>query len=155
MIENLLQTLTNDRTSPFKWHHPATFELLLAGGIRIKAPARCDYFQDPAGVHVMNSAPYLFLETEGNFVAKVHVAHAFSTVWDAAALMVMHDDRQWGQLPLARRLAADRPCRESFRYALRTGRHSLEHGPLFQTGCSCQNQGGSCRTMPRRRRCRS
>ena len=33
MIENLLQTLTNDRTSPFKWHHPATFELLLAGGI--------------------------------------------------------------------------------------------------------------------------
>jgi uncharacterized protein len=98
MNKNLLESCTPEQTGQLRWHQPAAIEPLPAGGIRIKAPARCDYFRDPAGKPAINSAPFLFLEAEGDFVAKTHVSHSFLTKWDAAALMALSDDGHWCKL---------------------------------------------------------
>lgn len=98
MSKNRLNGLSGDAPGDFQWLNPSTFVSLPDGGIRIKAPAKCDFFKDPAGQHVMASAPYLFLEVEGDFTAKVHVSHAFQSVWDAAAIMTWSDPDNWAKL---------------------------------------------------------
>ena len=97
-MKNRLNELSGNTPGDFQWLNPSTFVSLPDGGIRIKAPAKCDFFKDPAGQHVMASAPYLFLEVEGDFTAKVHVSHAFQSVWDAAAIMTWSDPDNWAKL---------------------------------------------------------
>ena len=97
-MKNRLNELSGNTPVDFQWLNPSTFVSLPDGGIRIKAPAKCDFFKDPAGQHVMASAPYLFLEVEGDFTAKVHVSHAFQSVWDAAAIMTWSDPDNWAKL---------------------------------------------------------
>ena len=95
-----MDELAGGQFEDFRWQNSSTCEALPQGraGIRIKAPAKCDFFNDPAGVHVMASAPYLFLEIEGDFIAKAHVSHAFKSVWDAAAVMAWADPDHWAKL---------------------------------------------------------
>jgi hypothetical protein len=97
---NFLEGLSEGKLGDFQWQNPSTIEALPQGGvgIRIKAPAKCDFFKDPAGMHMMASAPYLYLEVEGDFIAKAHVSHAFKTVWDSAAVMVWTDPDHWAKL---------------------------------------------------------
>ena len=98
MSKNYLEGLSGDKLGDFQWLNPAAFVSLPQGGVRIKAPAKCDFFKDPAGQHMMSSAPYLFLEVEGDFTAKAHVSHAFQSVWDAAAIMTWSDPDNWAKL---------------------------------------------------------
>jgi len=100
MSKDYLDQLSGGQLGDFKWQNASTFQVLspAKAGIRIKAPAKCDYFRDPAGVHVMASAPYLFLEVEGDFTAKVLVSHGFKSVWDAAAVMMWADSDHWAKL---------------------------------------------------------
>ncbi len=98
MSKNRLNGLSGNTPGEFLWLNPSTFVSLPDGGIRIKAPAKCDFFKDPAGQHVMASAPYLFLEVEGDFTAKTQVSHAFRSVWDAAAIMTWSDPDNWAKL---------------------------------------------------------
>lgn len=97
-MNNRLETLYQEQLGAFQWQNPSSYAVLPQGGIRIAAPAKCDYFKDPAGVHVMASAPYLYLEASGDFTAKVHVSHPFTSVWDAAALMVWENEDHWAKL---------------------------------------------------------
>lgn len=98
MKKNRLSELSGNMPGDFQWLNPSTFVSLQDGGIRIKAPAKCDFFKDPAGQHVMASAPYLFLEVEGDFTATAHVSHAFRSIWDAAAIMTWSDPDNWAKL---------------------------------------------------------
>jgi len=100
MSMNCLEGLSGKQLGDFQWQNPSTLEAMPQSGtgIRIKAPAKCDFFKDPAGQHVMASAPYLFLEVEGDFTAKAHVSHAFKSVWDAAAVMAWADPDHWAKL---------------------------------------------------------
>jgi len=99
---NLLKTIAPDRfSSPgLAWDHPPPgWEPLPGGeGIRVIVPPRVDYFRAPAGTHAADNAPYLRLEVAGDFVAQAHVRPAFSTQYDAGALMVRHDHRCWAKL---------------------------------------------------------
>ncbi len=98
MKNNMLTGLSDSTLGPFKWVNPTTITCLADSGIRIDVPNKCDYFQDPARVHVMDTAPYLYTEVEGDFVAQIHISHAFKNVWDAGALMVCADDTHWAKL---------------------------------------------------------
>ena len=98
MSTNLLLNQTNGLPTGFQWQNRGELTLLSQGGIRISTPATCDFFRDPAGEHVMDSAPYLYLNAEGDFTAKAHVSHNFTSVWDAAAVMVWADTDHWAKL---------------------------------------------------------
>jgi hypothetical protein len=101
MPENLLAKVTEQNLAPFQWTHPSRYVCLPSsegGGIRITAPAKCDYFRDPAGVMNNDSAPYLHLDASGDFVLRAHVRHPFRFTYDAAALMVRSDAEHWAKL---------------------------------------------------------
>ena len=98
---NLLEQPTSDSLS---LHHltwspaPLNWEPLPGGGMRVLVPEKVDYFQDPTGVMSKDDAPYLSMPVSGDFVARAHVRPNWVTVWDAAALMVRHDEHTWAKL---------------------------------------------------------
>jgi regulation of enolase protein 1 (concanavalin A-like superfamily) len=77
---------------------PPKWEPLSGGGIRVFAPAKTDYFQNPNGEAGTDSAPFLWLPIEGDFVAQAHVRPTFASTYDAGALMVRHDETHWAKL---------------------------------------------------------
>jgi regulation of enolase protein 1 (concanavalin A-like superfamily) len=84
---------------PLQWfNEPAKWEPLPGGGIRVYAPARTDYFQNPNGQGGVDSAPLLWTTVEGDFVAQAHVRPTFASTYDAGALMVRHDETHWAKL---------------------------------------------------------
>ena len=97
---NLLSLITPNSLPDFlHWQHaPSDWEILPGGKIRVVAPGRVDYFQDPAGVLFNDSAPFLFKEIKGDFIARTRVEPAFDTTYDAGALMVRQDEKNWCKL---------------------------------------------------------
>lgn len=99
---NLIESLSPEtlQTRGLSWTHtPQVWESLRGGALHVHVPARVDYFQDPAGVHVKDDAPYLWLEASGGFVARAHVRPpATRSGGDAAALMVRQDAGHWAKL---------------------------------------------------------
>jgi regulation of enolase protein 1 (concanavalin A-like superfamily) len=94
LLKNISQALT-----PLTWSNaPERWEPLPGGGLRIHAPAQTDFFQNPNGDPGRDSAPYLWLPVEGDFVAQARVQPAFASTYDAGALMVRHDERHWAKL---------------------------------------------------------
>lgn len=77
---------------------PKKWESLPGGGIRVCVPPRVDYFRDPNGQQVFDSAPFLWLPVEGDFVARAHVRPTFTSTYDAGALMVRHDEAHWAKI---------------------------------------------------------
>lgn len=98
---NLLEDLTPDQLAAhgLAWDHPPLgWKRLPEGGIRVAVPPKVDYFQAPTGTHAADNAPYLWLNATGDFVAQAHVRPAFTTQWDAGAVMVRHDALHWAKL---------------------------------------------------------
>jgi regulation of enolase protein 1 (concanavalin A-like superfamily) len=84
---------------PLQWFNaPTKWEPLPEGGIRVYAPAKTDYFQNPNGQDGADSAPLLWTPVEGDFVARAHIRPTFASTYDAGALMVRHDERHWAKL---------------------------------------------------------
>ena len=79
-------------------HPPLRWEPLPGSGMRVYVPAKVDYFQSPAGTQAADNAPFLWLDVASDFVAQAHVRPTWGTQYDAAALMVRHDARQWAKL---------------------------------------------------------
>lgn len=96
---NLLTQITPDSFPGLKWHHPPSrWEVLPGNQLRVCAPGRVDYFQDPAGILFNDSAPFLYQEISGDFIARTRVEPSFDTTYDAGALMVRQDDKNWCKL---------------------------------------------------------
>jgi regulation of enolase protein 1 (concanavalin A-like superfamily) len=97
---NLLEGLTPEllEVRSFHWDHPLlNWEPLPDGGIRVVVQPRVDYFQDPAGIHNKDDAPYLWTAVTGDFVAQTHVRPAWSNTWDAGVIMARHDARHYAK----------------------------------------------------------
>jgi regulation of enolase protein 1 (concanavalin A-like superfamily) len=75
------------------------WEALEDGRVRVTTHAQVDYFQDPAGHHVKDDAPYFWLNQSGDFVARAHVRPPNTrSGGDAAALLVRQDAQHWCKL---------------------------------------------------------
>lgn len=98
MSQNLLSENASDFLAGFKWANPAGYSRLPGGGICVHAPAKTDFFRDPAGKMFADSAPYLHLSVTGDFIARAQVRHLFRSTYDAAALMVWVDPSHWAKL---------------------------------------------------------
>jgi regulation of enolase protein 1 (concanavalin A-like superfamily) len=98
---NLLKDLSSEALAArlLSWEHPPLrWEPLPGSGMRVYVPAKVDYFQSPAGTQAADNAPFLWLDVASDFVAQAHVRPTWGTQYDAAALMVRHDARQWAKL---------------------------------------------------------
>ncbi|HHX44699.1 MAG TPA: DUF1349 domain-containing protein [Chloroflexi bacterium] len=96
---NLLSRITHRSTTPLTWEHePKTWEPTPEGGLRVAAPANSDAFRDPTGATPVDSAPFLWLPVEGDFVARALVRPTFQSTYDSGCLMVRHNDGLWAKI---------------------------------------------------------
>jgi hypothetical protein len=96
---NLLEDLKKENMSAFSWdHEPTEWYGSSDGNLRVYAPPKVDYFQDPTGNLTTDSAPFLWLPVENDFVAQVHVSPLFSSIYDAGCLMVRIDSTNWAKI---------------------------------------------------------
>ncbi len=97
LIEKLTPSLLSRRG--LHWDNPPKqWEQTPDGGLRIFAPPRADYFRNPTGEHVNDSAPLLWRNVTGDFVARALVRPTFATTYDSGVLMVRHDEQTWAKL---------------------------------------------------------
>jgi regulation of enolase protein 1 (concanavalin A-like superfamily) len=99
---NLLNNFSPEslKAKGLNWTHPpAKWEVLEDGRVLITSPAQVDYFQDPAGKHVKDDAPYLWMKVSGDFVAQAYVRPPNTrSGGDAAALLIRQDAQHWCKL---------------------------------------------------------
>ena len=96
---DLLKGVSAENLGALAWSNaPERWDLLPDGGLRVFVPPKVDYFRNPNGQHAVDSAPFLWLVVEGAFVARVRVCPAFTSTYDAGALMVRQDETCWGKL---------------------------------------------------------
>jgi regulation of enolase protein 1 (concanavalin A-like superfamily) len=96
---DLLQDISTGGLGALNWtHEPSHWDPLPGGGVRVFAPEKVDYFQDPRGRGSRDSAPFLWVMAEGDFVAQLHVQPTFRSTYDAGCLMVRHSAQLWAKL---------------------------------------------------------
>jgi regulation of enolase protein 1 (concanavalin A-like superfamily) len=92
---NLLDAQSNENLGAFQWmFEPSTYQLD-GGQLRIVAEKETDFFNNPEDGSITASAPLLYREVSGDFVAKAWVRPDFSSMWNAVALMVHVDSTHW------------------------------------------------------------
>jgi regulation of enolase protein 1 (concanavalin A-like superfamily) len=98
---NLLENLTPQNLAErgLSWNpEPVDWSPLPGGGIRVSAPAKADYFRDPSGSHVNDSAPFLGMDISGDFVARAHVRPTFASTYDSGVIMLRQDAENWAKV---------------------------------------------------------
>ena len=92
---NLLSDLSNEELGDFQWMNQPSSYTLKNGALQVVAEKETDFFNNPEDGTVTASAPLLYQEMSGDFVAQALVRPDFSSMWNAVALMVHIDDRYW------------------------------------------------------------
>ena len=98
---NLLQSISPGKLEELglTWQNePKQWQAISDGGMQVVVQPQVDYFQDPLGQHTKDSAPFLWMAVQGDFVAQAHVRPTFTTTWDAGALMVRYDQQHWAKI---------------------------------------------------------
>lgn len=87
--------MTEATVSEFSWmNQPKSYEIE-DSTLRVTVNAGTDFFNNPEDSSIVNSAPFLHRNAEGDFVAKTLVEPDFSSQWNAVALMVHLDAMNW------------------------------------------------------------
>lgn len=89
--DKTLNNQLNWINEPAEWNF--TEEILT-----IAVPESSDFFQDPAGISIQSTAPFLYSEVEGDFSLTTRVNVEMIEEYDSGCLMVMVDDKNWAKL---------------------------------------------------------
>ena len=93
--KNDLLMLGNSDSNTFQWlNEPEEFELI-ENLLRIKAVKGTDFFNNPEDGSITATAPFLYQEVTGDFVATALVKPDFASVWNAGVIMVHIDSTHW------------------------------------------------------------
>ncbi len=85
--------------APFAWdNEPIAWACLPNDGLRIYAPSHTDLFVDPLEIGSTDSAPFMWVEMSGDFVARLHVQPGFQADYDAGGLLARQDGEHWIKL---------------------------------------------------------
>ena len=79
----------------FQWMNQPKSHQITDGVLRITATKGTDFFNNPEDNSSTSSAPFLYKEIKGDFVARALVRPDFSSQWNAVALMVYVDGNNW------------------------------------------------------------
>ena len=95
MENNKLANITMRNLGDFKWlNEPKSFQIE-NGTLKVVVKKETDFFNNPVDMKKTSTAPLLFKEINGDFVAKALVRPDFTSLWNAVALMVHIDDDNW------------------------------------------------------------
>ena len=75
-------------------NEPSSFDVQ-DGSLQITVAKGTDFFNNPEDSSVVESAPFLYQEVAGDFVAKAVVQPDFSAQWNALSMMVYLDSLNW------------------------------------------------------------
>ncbi|WP_051318218.1 DUF1349 domain-containing protein [Cohnella thermotolerans] len=68
------------------------------GRLRMTAPARGDFFNDPGADTVVATAPFLYAAVRGDFVAVARLGVEMAAPCDSGCLMIMADTSNWAKI---------------------------------------------------------
>ncbi|MBT8210520.1 MAG: DUF1349 domain-containing protein [Eudoraea sp.] len=92
---NLINHINNADFNGFSWlNKPETYEFT-EDSFSILAPPESDFFNNPEDGKVTGTAPFLYTEVTGDFIAITQVQPDFTSLWNAGALMVYWDSEHW------------------------------------------------------------
>ncbi|MDF2614498.1 MAG: hypothetical protein K0S71_2284 [Clostridia bacterium] len=66
--------------------------------LTVNTPPASDFFRDPAGKVIKDTAPYLYAVIEGDFVLTAKVDVEMIAEYDSGCLMVMQDEMHWAKV---------------------------------------------------------
>jgi regulation of enolase protein 1 (concanavalin A-like superfamily) len=87
--------LSGDNLGDFEWMNKPDSFTIENGTLAVAAPKGSDFFNNPEDQSITATAPLLFKEMKGNFIAKALVQPDFSGLWNAVSLMVYIDEMNW------------------------------------------------------------
>lgn len=93
--QNLISTMAKDELNGFQWENEPEVYQIQKKSLVITASAETDFFNDPENGKVTATAPYLYKEITGDFIATILVEPDLSSVWNAAALFLYIDQDHW------------------------------------------------------------
>lgn len=93
--DSLLFGLSPESLGEFKFLNAPTTFSVENGILTIQATKGTDYFINPENKEKTATAPFLYKEVTGDFIATAHVKPDFSSMWNAASLMLHIDDDHW------------------------------------------------------------
>ncbi|WP_018882922.1 DUF1349 domain-containing protein [Paenibacillus massiliensis] len=79
-------------------HEPSSWTFTQEGELVIDTPAKADFFKDPAGKHIVHSAPFLYLNVDSSFELTTQVKVDMRHQYDSGCLMLMADENNWAKL---------------------------------------------------------
>lgn len=95
MQNNMLANITIENLGNFNWlNEPKSFQIE-NGTLKVLAGKETDFFNNPENNVKTSTAPLLYTEINGDFVAKALVRPDFTSLWNAVALMVHIDNDNW------------------------------------------------------------
>lgn len=92
---NQLLQMEAETTKGYKWLNQPKNHTISKGELQIEVEGSTDFFIDPENNKATASAPFLYKEVEGNFVATALIQPDFKDQWNAGALFMMIDDMHW------------------------------------------------------------
>lgn len=117
MSHNLFRVGERERLT---WmNEPTSWEYTADDGLCVHAPAKADFFKDPAGKHMVHSAPFLHVPAETSFQLTTQLLVEMHHIYDSGCLMLMADEDNWAKL-----------CYEF------NGEHATIVSVVTQNGCS-------------------
>lgn len=93
--KNLIKDISKESLNGFNWLNPIKDFIATNNSLIINAPAKSDYFNNPENGTINATAPILYKEISGDFVATCLVKPDFKDMWNAASLMVFMDSTHW------------------------------------------------------------
>ncbi len=93
-----VEAMTTQPSIPLEtlqWMNEPTNFTIDGASIRITAKKGTDFFNNPENGEISASAPFLYQEIAGDFIATVKTQPDFSSMWNAGVLMVHIDSLNW------------------------------------------------------------
>ncbi len=97
---NLFASCRDQQLTPdLYWiNQPDAWEFDGDGKLTVFAPPLGDFFRDPAGEIVRDSAPFLYTHLKGDFTVSTRVEVDMIEEADSGCIMIMADDENWAKL---------------------------------------------------------
>jgi regulation of enolase protein 1 (concanavalin A-like superfamily) len=92
---NQFLKIKDGKASQFKWLNEPKNHTVTNGELHIETEGNTDFFIDPENKKATASAPFLYKEIKGDFVATTLVQPDFKDQWNASALFMMIDETYW------------------------------------------------------------
>ena len=92
---NQFLEMESGKTKGFQWLNQPQNHTFSKGELHLEVEGNTDFFIDPENKKATSTAPYLYKEIKGDFVATALVQPDFKDQWNACALFMMIDDTHW------------------------------------------------------------